>query len=151
MSLENDILHLNPWIDLDFVQMLVRKSDCDRNSTVTSFRVEKGVDDGKNFSSTAIRLHVNLLLPANDRPNISRVYFLKVSLQTEDFAKVSEECLYYEKEIEVYSKIIPVVEELLQSIDIPSQFTAKYIETKRNFQNSTTYESIDFADVFTPT
>ncbi|XP_037024113.1 uncharacterized protein LOC119066001 [Bradysia coprophila] len=128
MSSENNIFELHPWIDMEFVQMLVRKSDCDKNLTVTSFRAEKGVHDGKNFSSSAIRLHVNIF-PVNDHSIMSRVYFLKVCLQTEDFAKACEECLYYEKEIEVYTEIIPAVERLLHSIEAPARFTAKCFYT----------------------
>ncbi len=127
MSLKNSILELYPWIDLNFVQTLVNKSDYDKNLIVTSFRVEKGVHDGKNFSSNAVRLFVNVSnQPADNQSNILRVYFLKICLQTEDFMKACEECLYYEKEIEVYNDIVPAVEELLQSIDVPAGFTAKY-------------------------
>lgn len=125
MSLKNTILELYPWIDLDFVQMLVNKSDCGNNFNVKSFQAEKGVQDGKNFSSNTIRLLVNLFEPGN-QSNFVRKYFLKVSLQTEDFIKACEECLYYEKEIEVYEKIIPAVENLLRSINEPAQFAAKY-------------------------
>lgn len=125
MSLKNTILELYPWIDLDFVQTLVNKSDDGKNLTVESYRAEKGVHDGKNFSSTTIRLFVNLL-PTNNQSNTSRKYFLKVCLQTEEFAKACAECLYYEKEIEVYNDIIPATEELLQSINVSAQLAAKY-------------------------
>lgn len=124
MSVQNIILELYPWIDLHFVQTLVNKSDFDKNLTVDSFRVEKGVHAGKNFSSNTIRLFVNLL-ETDNKSNALRVYFLKICLQTEDFAKACEECLYYEKEIEIYNDIIPAAEELLQSIGISAQFAPK--------------------------
>lgn len=125
MSLKNSILELYPWIDLDFVQTLVNKSDYGKDLIVKSFRAEKGVEDGKNFSSSTIRLCVNLL-PTNNQSDVLRKYFLKVCLQTEEFAKACEECLYYEKEIEVYNEILPAAEELLQSINTPAQLAAKY-------------------------
>lgn len=116
---------LYPWINLDFVQRLVNNnSNNDTNFIVTSFRTEKGVHDGSNFSSNAIRLFVNLT-QTNDQSNSLRVYFLKICLQTEDFVKACDECFYYEKEIEVYTKIIPAIEELLQSINVPQRITAK--------------------------
>ncbi|KAJ6647542.1 Scavenger receptor class B member 1 [Pseudolycoriella hygida] len=116
--------------DLKFVQMVVNKSDRDR--TVESYRVEKGVLDGQNFSSNTIRLFVNLH-PTDDRTNVKRNYFLKICLKTEDFLKACEECLYYEKEIEVYSKILPTVEESLRSINEPGQLAPKcyYTDLKR--------------------
>lgn len=125
MSFKKSILELYPWIDLEFVQKLVNKSDYDKNLMVESFRAEKGVRDGKNFSSSTIRLFVNLQQTSN-QSNRLKVYFLKVCLRTEDFLKACEECLYFEKEIEVYGKILPAVEELLQSINVPEQFAPKY-------------------------
>lgn len=124
LSLKKTLSELFPWIDQDFVQTLVNRSDFDKSLTVESFRAEKGVRDGKNFSSNTIRLFVNLPRACN-QANRLRVYFLKVRLQTEAFVKACEECLYYEKEIEIYTKIIPAVEELLQSINVPEQFAPK--------------------------
>lgn len=128
MSSKNIILEMHPWIDLDFVQALVNKSNYERNLTVESFHVEKAVNDGKNFCSNTVRLVVDIFQNVNV---LRRVYFLKISLQTEDFVKAAEECFYYEKEIEVYNDIIPAAEELLESIKVPTQFAPKYGKTNK--------------------
>lgn len=130
MSLEIAVSELYPWLDLDFVQTLINRSNAEHNFTVASFRAEKGVHDGKNFSSNTIRLFVNLL-HADNQSNTSKVYFLKVCLQTEDFAKACEECLYYEKEIEVYDDIMPAAVELLRSINVPAELAAKFVFLKK--------------------
>lgn len=146
--MSQNISELYPWINLDFVRMLVEKSDPNQNLTVQSFRTGKAVDDGSNFSSNAIRLFVDLLR-TDDQTNLTRVYFLKICLRTEDFLKACSECLYYEKEIEIYHQILPEVEALLQSINVPSRFTPRYIrfflETFRKLKENF------FADVSTLT
>lgn len=121
------ILESHPWINLDFVQKLVNNSN--ENSIVNSFFVEKGVGDGKNFSSHTIRLIVYLVPNNNPSKEIKqqKVYFLKICLQTEEFLKACEESFYYEKESEIYNTIIPAVEKLLKSIELPTQIAPKSV------------------------
>lgn len=113
------------WIDLKFVQDLISKSDSSSNWEVKSFDTGDFDSNGQNFSSFLVRLVVNL----RDREDPSKVstksFFVKGSLNTEDYANVLKESLLFVKEIEVYTKILPAVEELLASIGKPTQIGPK--------------------------
>lgn len=126
-----NILELYPWIDLNFVNNLITNSECDEDLIIESYQAENAVSEGQNYSSHMIRLIVHLKNKSDVNQmkmcKIKRTYFLKICLQTEEFLKICNECNLYEKEIEAYNRIIPAVEELLNSIQMKTQIAPKYV------------------------
>lgn len=126
MSSECDFLKSFPWIDLQFVQNIIDKAESEKNAwEIESFYSGNFENNGQNFSSHMIRLIVNLRYRANHSKVIRKAFFVKICLTTEDFENVLKESLLFEKEIEAYSKILPAVEELLESIGMPTHIGPK--------------------------
>lgn len=125
MSTAGNTLESFPWIDTQFVQNLANKSECSDNWEVKSFHAGSSVDDGQNFSSDTIRLVVSLQDRCDPTKTLQKSYFFKMCLKSAQFEGVLKENFNFEKEIEVYSKIIPAVEELLDSIGMPTQVGPK--------------------------
>lgn len=94
-SRSKNILELYPWIDLNFVNDLINKSECNKNVIVESYQAENAVSEGQNYSSHVIRLIVYLHKSDNNQLKmckIQKTYFLKICLQTEEFLKICDEC-----------------------------------------------------------
>lgn len=123
MSQPEQFLELFPWIDSHFVQKLVNKSK-DSRCEVQSFQISDFDNNGQNFGSRIFRLSVELCLNGTQL-EATELYFVKMCLKSKEFDGVMKESLLFEKEIEVYSKILPAAEKLLESIDMPIQFAPK--------------------------
>lgn len=95
------------------------------NWEVDSFHTGDFESNGQNFSSFLIRLIVNLRERDNHSNVSQKSFFVKGSLDTEDIANIMKEALLFEKEIEVYTKILPAVEELLAAIGKPTHIGPK--------------------------
>lgn len=126
MSSNCSLLKSFPWIDLQFVENIISKAESESNTwEIESYHGGNFENNGQNFSSHMIRLIVNLRDRDNRSKVLSKAFFVKIRLNTEDFENVLKESLLFEKEIEVYSKILPAVEELLKSIGMPTQIGPK--------------------------
>lgn len=125
MSSNTISLESFPWITPQFVDDLIRKSEGGDNWDVESFDIGNFENNGQNFSSIIIRLNVNIRERSNQSNLVKKSFFVKMTIKSEDFANASKESLLFEKEIEVYSKILPAVEELLESIGVPTQIGPK--------------------------
>lgn len=125
MSSNTISLESFPWITAQFVDDLISKSESGDNWEVESFNIGNFDNNGQNFSSIIIRLIVNLRDRNIHSNAVKKTFFVKMSINSESFANVSKESLLFEKEIEVYSKILPAVEELLESIGMPTQIGPK--------------------------
>lgn len=112
-----------PWIDSPFVQEIVNKSK-GNGFKVQSFEISDFDNNGQNFGSRMFRLTVELR-HSDTHLEAKEGYFVKMGLKSEEFDGVMKECLLFEKEIEVYSKVLPAAEKLLESIDMPIQFAPK--------------------------
>lgn len=125
MSTVDKSLDSHPWIDAQLVQHLVNKSEGENNWNVKSFHNGSSVEDGQNFSSDTIRLVVDLQDRCDATKTLRKSYFFKICLKSPEFEGVLKENLNFEKEIEIYTKILPAVEELLESIGVPTQMGPK--------------------------
>lgn len=114
-----------PWVDTSFVQNLIDESGNGENWVIESFHNGSLDNHGQNFGSDTIQLIVKLRGRSDKTKVTQKSFFMKVSLQSEQFKGVSDESLLFEKEIEVYSKILPAAEELLKAIDMPTSLAPK--------------------------
>lgn len=124
MSAASSSLGSFPWIDAQFVQNLVNKSESGDKWTVASYYNGSLDNEGQNFGSDTIRLIVNLR--GRDNAEVLRKsYFMKICLKSDQFKGVADESLLFEKEIEVYNGILPAAEDLLRSIDVPASLAPR--------------------------
>lgn len=115
MSSQSNIMELFPWIKSDFVQNVIEKSEPNKNIILKSFNAQKCFNDGENFSSYIIGLNV---VYENEGHEKKRDFLLKIAIQTDEYIRISEECLICEREIEANIKVLPAVEELLNSVGV---------------------------------
>lgn len=125
-----------PWMNREFVQNLIEKSENRRDVALKSFHGENALfNGGENFSSSMIRLKVIFDLckykeiangETAHREEKQRVFIIKVALETEKFSTICVESALFEKEIEAYTKILPEAEKLLQSIGLDGQLAPRY-------------------------
>lgn len=125
MSAEYKIFELFPWITPSFVQNLIKKSEQSENVTLKSFDAQKCFNNGENFSSYMIGLKT--IFESESDGEKSRDFLLKIAIQTEDFQKICQETLLYEREIEAYTNVLPAVEELLKSVGESGQIAPRYL------------------------
>ncbi|XP_055298054.1 uncharacterized protein LOC129566290 [Sitodiplosis mosellana] len=124
MNSHNNMLELFPWITAEFVQSLIEKSEPNKNVVLKLFNAKKCFNDGENFSSVMVGLEV-VYENENESEDKQRDFLLKIAIQTEDYAKICEECLIYEREIEAYTKVLPAVEKSLNSVGVSSQIAPR--------------------------
>lgn len=113
MSTERNCLDRFTWVNSDFVQTLIQSSEKDDHVTLKSFYAENALLGGENFSSIMLRLKVDF---EHSQKVKQKTFIIKIAIDSQEFAGVCEESCIFEKEIEVYMKILPKVEELLESI-----------------------------------
>ena len=114
-----------PWITFEFVQKLIEQSEPNKNVILKSFNAKKCFNDGENFSSVMVGLEV-LFEDVNEGNEKQRNFLMKVAIQTEDYNKICEECLIYEKEIEAYTIVLPAVEKSLDLVEVSGQIAPRY-------------------------
>ncbi|XP_031628478.1 uncharacterized protein LOC116344183 [Contarinia nasturtii] len=114
MGEECKVFELFPWITSSFVQNLIEKSEQSKHAILKSFTAKKCFNDGENFSSYMIGLKA--IFESELHGEKSCDFLLKIAIQTEDYAKICAESLLYEREIEAYTKVLPAVEKLLESV-----------------------------------
>lgn len=107
-----NISKLFPWITRSFVQKLIEKSEQNEQVVLKDFSTKKCFDSGLSFSSTMIALRV--LIDDGHGDEKERDFVIKIALQTEEYSRLCEECLIYEKEIETYTKILPAIKNALE-------------------------------------
>lgn len=123
MSKQINISELFPWITSSFVQDVIEKSEQSRNVVLKSYTAEKCFNDGENFSSYMIGL--NVLYENENHEEKQSDFILKIAIQTEEFAKICEECLLYDREIEAYTKVLPAVEKLYEAVGVSARIAPK--------------------------
>lgn len=122
MSTQCDYSKKFPWINNEFVQNLIEKTTNDKNVILKSFFTENALRGGENFSSYMLRLKASFHHRNEEK---EQIFILKIGQDFEEFAVVCEESALFEKEIEIYTKILPELENLLQSIGQHCQFAPR--------------------------
>lgn len=125
MSKESSIFELFPWITPAFVQKVIENSEPNKCIIVKSFNVSLAFKNGENFSSHMVALVV-VFTNQNDGIEKQRNFLIKIAIQTADIAMVNKECHNYETEIEIYTKILPAVENCFNSIGIFNRIAPRY-------------------------
>lgn len=123
MSKEIVITELFPWITSSFVQNAIEKSENTTNVVLKSYTAKKCFNDGENFSSYMIGL--NVLFEDENHEEKQRDFILKIAIQTEEFQRICEECLLFDREIEAYTRVLPVVVKSLEDVGISAQIAPK--------------------------
>lgn len=124
MSTQKNVQELFPWVTSSFVQNLIVKSELNKKVTLKSFDIKRCFDDGEGFSSILIGLNVVFEIE-NVNNEKQRDFILKIAILTEDYRKICEECLIYERETEAYTNILPAIEKLLESVGVPGQIAPR--------------------------
>lgn len=122
---EQSVLKLFPWITSDFVQAIIENSEQTKNVALKSFDAQLAFKSGESFSSQMVTLAVVFGDKSEDGER-RKDFLMKIAIQTEDFAKVCEECHIYEREIEAYTRVLPVVEKCFDSIGITGRIAPRY-------------------------
>lgn len=123
---DQSVLESFPWINLKFVQQLIDNYEQHTNTSIKSFDAKFAFKNGENFSSHMVALSVVYINQHNDDGENQKDFIVKISIQTEDYAKVCKECQIYEREIEAYTKVLPAVEKCFNSIGISGQIAPRY-------------------------
>lgn len=126
MSESSDILQLFPWITSGFIEKLLEKSEDAPNVALKSFSATRAFNKGEGFSSYMFSLRVVFDNGADGEKQ--RNFLMKIAIQTDEYAKICEECLIYEREIEAYTKVLPALERSFEKLGIPGQIAPRYIE-----------------------
>lgn len=123
-----NISELFPWITSKFVQKIIEKSEHSKDVVLKSFTTKKCFNDGENFSSYMIGLSVVFQkCIKNDEVQVcTSDFLLKIAIQTEEYAKICKECLIYEREIAVYTHILPALEKFYESFGVVMQIAPRY-------------------------
>lgn len=103
-----------PWITFDLIERLVQSSKGDNGCKLRTFNVDDAIGKGENFCSNIVR--VSAIFCSDSSFEQTRNFIVKSSLEDDEFDSVNNEVAYFPKEISVYDKVLPAVEEMLLSI-----------------------------------
>lgn len=125
----NDILQIFSWINSNFIQNLIEKSEQTQNVKVKSYLAKRAFDKGEGFSSYIISLKVEFQ-KENESKIDERDFLMKIAIQTDEFAETCKECLVYEREIEAYSRVLPAVERCFKNLGMEVQIAPRYFKVQ---------------------
>lgn len=112
---EQNVLKLFPWITPEFVQHLIENSEFTKDLILKSFEPVFAFKSGENFSSQMIALAVHFC-DQMDGVEKRRDFIMKIAIQTPEIDIIFKECHHYEREIEMYTKILPALEKRFRCI-----------------------------------
>lgn len=115
MGDQQRIFELFSWITPAFVQKVIDNAEPGKCIELNSFNVSFAFKAGENFSSHMIALKVEFV-NKSDSVEMRRNFLIKIAIQTEEIAMINKECHNYETEIEIYTKILPALEDCFSSI-----------------------------------
>lgn len=130
VSEQNWILESYPWITSGFVENIIKNAEQDENVALKSFNVKKAFKNGENFSSQIVTLRVIFHSKIEGSVEKEKDYLMKIAIQTDDLAKIYEECLVYEREIAAYTIVLPAVEECFNAIGLSARIAPRYFESR---------------------
>lgn len=118
---DKTVFDLFPWITRAFVQSLIEKSEAIECAIIKSFDAKLAFKNGECFCSDMIALSVVFAentLTGNEVAEKQTNFLIKVAISTEDMAKISEECQFFEREAEAYTTVLPAIEKCFHSVGI---------------------------------
>lgn len=124
MSAQKHLSELFPWLTSSFVQNMIERSEQRNDVVLKSFNAEKCFNKGEGFSSYMIAVTALFRYESTDCEKESNI-LLKIALRTDDFRKMCEECLIYEREIEAYTVILPAVKNLFESVGVSADIAPR--------------------------
>lgn len=121
MADEKNALDVEPgdipdWLNSGYFEQLLRKSREDSNIKVHTLDVKYAIPRGENFVSVIYRVQV--VFDTKDQSTVNRSYIVKGISSSEFTVKKLGEDGYnvYEKEMDVYERIIPELNRLARSL-----------------------------------
>ncbi|XP_055308222.1 uncharacterized protein LOC129572304 [Sitodiplosis mosellana] len=124
---DENILSDFPWITSLFVQKLLDQSEQSKDVNLKSFIVKRCFNEGEGFSSNMLCLKTTFHKSRDDVVDTKHTDFIfKIALQTEEFDKLFEEGLYFEKEIFVYSTILPKLKHSFEVVGMTVEIGPRY-------------------------
>lgn len=115
------VFDLFPWITWDFVQSIIEKSELNKCVAIKSFNATLAFKNGECFCSNMVALTVVFVSNCstkNEGIEKQKNFLIKVAITTEEMAKISEECHFFEREAEAYTNVLPALEKHFHSIGI---------------------------------
>jgi hypothetical protein len=105
------------WMDQSFFARVVREMEKDSTAKVESFNVAAGSNPGDNFASSIFRGNIEFKskFTGNETKSVSVIIKTQLmgGLGFQDFVKDSP---MFRNEMEMYSKVLPAIQELWLSV-----------------------------------
>lgn len=113
--MSTEVSQIYPWITETFILDKLKSIEQGESITLTSYNVDFMLDDGENFCSDIIRITANYTVNDSNVEKLQR-FVMKACIPAEDFGEIASSYDFFRREIEVYRRVLPKVEPLLQSI-----------------------------------
>lgn len=130
---EQTVFDLFPWITQDFVQSVIEKSESNKCVVIKSFNASLAFKNGECFCSDMVALTVVFNhndSNENEGDERQKNFLIKIAIPTEDMAKISEECHFFEREAEAYTNVVPAIEKCFHSVGIFDEIAPRSIHQK---------------------
>lgn len=117
-----------PWITRDFVHRIIEKSEANECVTIKSFDAKRAFNNGECFCSDMVALTVVFVSnnsTKNEGIEEQKDFLIKIAITTEEMAKISEECHFFEREAEAYVDVLPALERQFHSVGISSEIAPR--------------------------
>ncbi|XP_055923413.1 uncharacterized protein LOC129953901 [Eupeodes corollae] len=109
------------WLTKDFLREKLSIHFKDPSLEVTSMTLSPAIGKGENFASVMTRVAVQYKMGSDQEPRTGS-YIVKSSFEGDDFAnELMEQYDIYTREMEIYDKIIPKLNALLEEIGDPDK------------------------------
>lgn len=110
---DKSIAEIYPWLKCEFFENFFRNRLKNPNLKITDIETSKAIPTGENYSSLILRVVINF----NKHDPLNAI--LKVEHQQQDVADTVNQFNVFEKEVAIYSTILPEVHNLLDMAGIP--------------------------------
>lgn len=110
------------WLTEEFLLRILKKCNLAANIQIVSYNVADALKKGENFASHMNRITVNYTA---DGKHCQIKFILKAAHTTGTTAALTESLGAFEREISIYTKILPKISFLLESIGDYNQFAPK--------------------------
>lgn len=115
-----------PWITKEFLTSILNQIEKNPNISIDSFEIKNALGKGENFASNIMRIIVNY---RTDSSAISekQISFVQKSMPIEENVDYVNDFIVkvFVKEIDVYTKILPCIEMLLETAHIDDPIAPK--------------------------
>lgn len=125
MSNQNESADSLKWVDEKCVQKCVQNCHPSEVIIIHNYEIESATKKGDNYTSYLYRVTVSYSFDRNDHPSTMRMIMKLPVHENHPSANIFAQMQFYEKEMEMYDRILPRINSLLNEFNYMKKISAR--------------------------